>query len=131
MVWNTMHFMRRCKIGSLASWLRVLVLMVILASAGAIGCDPTSEPAGDRAIQVTVLPEGSLLVEGRKMTVRELPDRLKSMRIPSKTPIKVEVEENTPMATISEITRSLASAGYGKIVFTRPKRADSFAKKPH
>lgn len=103
----------------------ICVLLLALATAG---CGMTGNNLSNNTIHVSVSQGGDITVNGKTTELSQLAGKLKSLGATADTCIKVSVPKETPTSTMSEITRNLASAGFRKIIFTRPKQVDSFLK---
>jgi hypothetical protein len=101
----------------------VLALSVGLSAALTQGCASFSAGSGREAVRVVLLPGGAFRLEGRTVRLRDLPQGLRSLGANSGTSIIVSVPPQTPATTISRVTSELASFGFPRIVFMKPRRA--------
>jgi hypothetical protein len=104
-----------------------LALAVCVGVAGGLaGC---GTPGGDGSldsVQVRVSPGGAVSVNGKTVALVHLTDRLASLGATPRTRITVMIPRDESASAIESIAGRLASAGYRKVVFTRPRRADAF-----
>lgn len=86
---------------------------------------------------VRVSNEGLIYVGEKEIELSKLAERLKKDDIPPQTQITVEIPSNTPPATLSAIGRELASNGYRRFIFNKPRKVvaekgqDPLLKKLH
>jgi biopolymer transport protein ExbD len=98
-------------------------LMLALAISVA-GCATPPSSAGkptDEAIVLTLTQEGTLLLNGKATALEHLAKRLRAAGATAETSLTINIPAETPLSSLSTITSRLASAGYRKILFKRPK----------
>ena len=100
-----------------------------LALAGCV----TSSPLG--TAHVTILSDGRASVDGSKVEIAKLGRKLKSLGATPDTKIIVGVPSNTPKATLTGISRTLAVEGFTHVAFRTPVEAtaavsDGASKQP-
>lgn len=102
-----------------------LPCLLLVMMLGLTGCATTKTSAGDGAdgVILTLTPSGAILLEGKASDLDHLARRLRSSGATPDTPITIDIAAETPLATVSSIASRLASAGYRKILFRRPKHA--------
>jgi hypothetical protein len=104
------------------NWLFLCLLGVGLALAG--GC--VSTPISDGMdLRLAMTPSGMVMLEDQSYGPGTLPAALKSRRVATDTPIFVAIPAEAPMDMVKDLSRRLASAGYRRVLFTRPKHADA------
>lgn len=84
----------------------------------------TTDPVSS-SIEATLTADKKFLVQGEETTLAKLPARLKSAGATRATTVRIAVEKNTPEVTMKAIMGKLRSEGYTRIVFTRPRHAES------
>jgi hypothetical protein len=91
------------------------------------GCRTTPSPGSQDpgAIELTLTSSGSILTAGKLTDLDHLARQLHRAGATLDTPITINIPADTPFASVSTITSRLASAGYRRILFKRPKRADA------
>ena len=99
------------------------LLAVLLLS----GCATQREPAGGDydTIRLSMLSSGSIMLDGIPVLPQQLGRKLKRMGATPSTCIKIAVPDNAPKAALSELTVQLATAGFRRILFVRPRHADA------
>lgn len=73
-----------------------------------------------KTAHVTILSNGMAFVDGNTVAIAQLGKKMKSLGAKGDTTIYVAVPADVSQSTIANVTRSLASAGFPKIVFTKP-----------
>ena len=101
-----------------------VLFAVALLTAFLTGCLTGRSVGAWETIYVRLQPSGSLTLEGKTMDVAGLAKRLKSMGATDQTCIEISIPEGTPTATLTAVTQTLASSGYRKILFVKPRRTD-------
>ena len=101
-------------------------LLVLWFGIAALICVPavTSAKDSETTLQAMVSSDEQLTFEGKVVKPKELPAKLKSAGAKPDTMIRILIQKNTPEATIKNISRALANAGFRKFVFTQPKQAE-------
>jgi biopolymer transport protein ExbD len=97
-----------------------LMLALAISMTGCATTPAVSDHSSD-SIALTLTASGTILLNGRETPPDRLAKRLRSAGATLDTPISIDIAADTPLASVSEITRRLASAGYRKILFKRPK----------
>lgn len=110
---------RNVAAGMAMAWLAAAALAVC-------GCNTTRD-GGVAAVQVTMAGDDLFEVGRRSAKLAELPALLKKNGAGPATEVIVVVSETTPGGAISAIGGKLSSAGYRKVVFRKPRHAESFA----
>jgi biopolymer transport protein ExbD len=87
------------------------------------GCS-SSRSFPNNTVQIAVSADQKITVEGKAVDAAKLPNRLKSMGVTSDTVIRVLIQQNTSPDLMREITRSLGSAGFRRVLFTQPKHIE-------
>ncbi len=106
-----------------------LVGLLILVFASTGGCVSTTPDRAD-GIHLTLTSVGTLMLDGKVVERSALPGALKSCGASPSTPIIVAIPANTSMKVVSALTSQLASAGYTRVAFTRPRHADAGPSSP-
>ena len=97
--------------------------VVLLAASLAGGCAaPHAGQSGP--VQVSLVSSREVVVAGSRVPLSRLPRKLKAMGARSATPIQVAIPENTPMQVVSNVTTSLARAGFRRVLFRRPRQTE-------
>ena len=86
---------------------------------------PEVSSAAGRTILVTLLNKDTVQVDGKSIRVGLLAGALKAKGADPKTGIRIDVPADTPMTTLSDLTRRLTAAGYTRVLFTKPRKADA------
>lgn len=104
------------------TYLNGALLSVFLAVAH--GCvTPYGNP--DLPLAIHVDEHQTLIVKGEKVSVKELPDRLRSLGVGPKQQIEVRCGGDLDRDLIREITGVLASKGYRKLIFVGKRKSVS------
>ncbi|MDD4870151.1 MAG: hypothetical protein PHR77_06290 [Kiritimatiellae bacterium] len=93
------------------------------------GCS-ASRNFPNNTVQVVVSIDQKITLEGQPVQIADLASKLKSIGATPNTIIRVLIHKNTSTEMMKDISRSLASGGYRKMVFTQPKQAEVFSKEP-
>ncbi|MFC1498645.1 hypothetical protein ACFLS1_09295 [Verrucomicrobiota bacterium] len=102
--------------------MRSIICVLAICLAGCVAVP------SDRSSDVAVTSDGKISAGGRIVEIDQLPRRLKSMGIKVNDSVTILIREDTSPSTLTEISRVLASAGYGRIMFSKPKRTIAVAK---
>lgn len=103
----------------------LLLWLIILGFAGTGMAAP--EVASPSAI--TMKTPATFMVNEREVASADLLKALKKNKIPTDTPLVIEVPANTSMDIIKNLTQRLATAGY-KPFFKYPRHADATVTDP-
>ncbi|MEI6168645.1 MAG: hypothetical protein WCS52_15795 [bacterium] len=104
----------------LALWLSLSGLATSLVAAPEV-----TVPAG-----IVMKTPDTFIVNDREYTSSDLIKGLKKNKIPTASPLIVEVPADTSMTVIKDLTQRLATAGY-KPFFKYPRHADAAVKDPN
>jgi len=77
----------------------------------------------DNAMTVHVSGEGRITLRGRDVQLKELATKLRKRGCTSKTTITVEIPADATVNFIQAMTKQLASGGFRRVIFARPKKA--------
>ncbi len=91
------------------------------------GC-ATGGGRGPSRVQVSVLTDGRASVEGRVVAMEEMAGLLKAVGASASTTIAVELPQALPQAELMRITGLLRRAGYVRVIFKRPRRAEALTE---
>jgi hypothetical protein len=103
-------------------------LAAVLAFSG--GCSTLSgEPL--RSVELSVTSDGALHMDGRKTPLEKLPARLKRAGAGAQTSVIIDVPPDLSPGTLKDISRTLVSGGYQRILFKKhPRQAQVFTGPP-
>ena len=101
---------------------RFAVLIVVALVLGVQGCS-TGGAGGRSSLEVSLLSDGKVSVEGRVTAMPGLPKAVKAAGAGPSTSIRVAVPQGGSQAEMMRITKTLRQAGYVRVLFTRPRRA--------
>lgn len=99
----------------------------VLAAAACLcvtGCASFSGPAPS-TITMRVTPDGVLLLDDTPVLMAKLPHELKSRGANSQTSIHVAVPEQPSSQQLRQITETLATSGFPRVIFTKPQKASA------
>ncbi len=99
---------------------RLVIFVAVALMLGSQGCSTTG--GGRSTLQVSLLHDGKVSVDGRVAAMHQLPGAVKSAGAGRATSITVAVTEGTSQAEMMKITTTLRNAGYARVLFTRPRR---------
>lgn len=102
------------------------VVMAIGVMATVSGCVSTPAPETGE-IHLTMTSVGTVLIDGKTVARSELPRLLKASGAEAGTPIVVAIPAKTPMTAVTALASQLASAGYRRVAFTRPRHVEAKA----
>lgn len=105
--------------------LPVLMLSLLVPSAWAQGALPKPAPEV-KPFNITLLDNGMFQVGDATVKLGQLTDKLKSLRIPANAPIRIALTGDAPETTLRAIGGKLASNGYRRFMFVKPRHAESF-----
>ena len=91
------------------------------------GCATT--PAGGRsAIVVEIHQDGTGSVGGKRVEWNALPKEMRKQGAGPATGVRVEVPATLSTRQLTDVSRLLASSGFGKVVFSTPRKASTEVK---
>ena len=91
---------------------------------GLVGCISTPGGASSE-VHLSLTAVGTIMMDGKVIRRDDLPRIIKTAGAGPATPIIVSTEAATPMPAISALTSQLATAGYGCVIFKRPRHAEA------
>lgn len=100
----------------------IIVTLVLLLAGASLSCRIGTGSIGSERLRVTLSADGVITLRGRPVPLERLPAKLKSAGAGPQTSIDIAVAASTPQIRMAEITRVLASAGYSRIMFVRPRK---------
>jgi len=83
------------------------------------GCAASSNLPG-APLHIAILSDGVASVDGRRVEIPKLGKKLKSLGATANTTLYIAVPADVSSAVLTDVTRTLASAGFPKIIFTKP-----------
>lgn len=93
------------------------------------GCTSTSsQQKGVKSVDVTMTLRGSVLIDGNIVPLRRLPNALKSRGATSRTAIRIVVPDNVSEEAVRNISETLVSSGYPRMIFSKPLKASAVKK---
>ena len=84
----------------------------------------------NNTVQVVVSIDQKITLEGKPVDVKNLPSKLKSIGATPNIIVRILIHKNTSTEMMKEISRSLASGGYRRMIFTQPKQAEAYSRDP-
>jgi biopolymer transport protein ExbD len=99
----------------------ILVAIVMLLP----GC---ASPSMDR-LTIHLSESGAISINGKRIPLAEVPDRLRKMGATQKTGVRIETPPGISKYTLQTITKTLASQGYTRLFFTAPEQVSATVKK--
>ncbi len=100
------------------------IVLVIACCVATLGCS-TSGKGGPSSLRVYVLEDGTFDVNGRVAALSDLGKAVKAAGAKPATSIKVAVPDTASQAEMTRIMSELRRAGYVRVLFTRPRRAQA------
>lgn len=100
--------------------LKCLIALALMVSFSGCASAQVLKPAD---AHVRLSTNGRLYVGKIETPVKKLAAQLKKDGIGPKTQITIEIPPNTPPQALTVITRELASSGYRRILFSKPRKA--------
>lgn len=90
------------------------------------GCSLTGERiSGGVAHLAIAAQDGRILIGSKEVPLNKLPERLRRMGAKPTTEIQITVSDDVSPAVLSALTGKLRSAGYAKVIFVKPRKAES------
>jgi len=80
--------------------------------------------------EFSVSASGVIEVNGHRLSVTDLPRKLKSERVTADTTIFIAINKNTSISRVSEIMKTLSREGFRKVMVKKPRQAISEIKTP-
>lgn len=110
------HLKGFCGTGSAGILLGVMFVM--------LGSPQRTEAAAltNLTVSLSLITAGKISVHDEPMDVARLPRKLKSMGANTQTPITFSIPEDTPVQSLTPVSRELYNAGFRKFVFVRPRQ---------
>jgi|GEM_PF-2254778 len=106
----------------------ILVAVFVLLAGGCLS--PSGKVGPDNSVKVSLVKSGTVEIDGRAMPVDQLASRLKRMGANPTTSVIVAVPEKTTNHDLASLTRQLRSAGFIKVIFTKPRHTDTNISTP-
>jgi len=105
-------------------------VVALLAAVTLIGAACFAPGAGSlRSVELALASGDACTLNGRIVSFRDLPRALKAAGAGRRTVINVKIPSDVPAEALRSLTSRLASAGYSRVVFARPRRTAARAKK--
>jgi hypothetical protein len=104
-----------------------VLLVVSVSNLWALG---PADNAPSSTAQITLLQNGEFAVGEAKLKLADVPPKLKALRIPPTTMIRIAVPAGTSTNALKAIAGKLASSGYRMVLFTPPKRVEAYVGVP-
>ena len=96
--------------------------LIALLCGGFTGCASPASAGDSKTAEVVLLASGQVVLGNRRMTMEELPARLRSQGYRAgKTMVEISISSGTTEPQIRKVAGTLATAGYGRVVFVTPR----------
>lgn len=105
------------------------IALIVAAGFALQGCMSAFGPAPEE-MTLNLLSEGTITVKGFPVALTELPRKLKALGAAEGTEIIIMLPEQYSPKTCSDITSTLASAGFKRILFSKPRHSVAYQQKP-
>jgi len=105
--------------GRTISWRIAIILVAALAIAG---CTTTAKL---NRVEIRLLPGNQVAMAGKVVPLASVPAALKRAGATPQTAIVVQAPATLPPAEFKRLSGILASRGFRKVMFTRPRKTDS------
>jgi len=105
-------------------WKSIATALCLLAIA--TGC-ATTRLTGE--VEIQLINASSVSIGDKIVGIADVPGELKAMGAGPETAIHITVPRNMPHATLQQVLKPLASAGFRKLVFVTERHAEAEAKK--
>ena len=102
------------------TYISAIGLAVALLAGGTAGCQ-TASPSRDGERRVMVHPDGSVSVDGRVTKIEDMPGRLRSAGFEESASVYIGIPEQPSTAILTKVSSVLASSGYQRVVFVKPR----------
>jgi len=101
----------------------ILTVSILLGATIALSGCASAQVLRPVSAHVRLADNGRLYVGKTETPIRKLADQLKKEGISPKTQVTIEIPPNTPPQALTAISRALASNGYRRILFSKPRKA--------
>ncbi len=105
------------------------LLVAVFTLSGCMSPSSSTDNQGD-TLHLSVLPTGTIVYENQSIPRDRLVKTLRRAGATPETTIIVDIPTLMPMTEVSSLTKILASAGYRRVFYKRPKHAASGIVKP-
>jgi hypothetical protein len=102
---------------------RGAIALAMALLVGGMGACRTSAPARNADERILIHPDGALSIDGRIVTVEQMPARLRSAGFEKSATLRIGIPETPSPAVLTKVSSVLASSGYQRIVFVKPRAA--------
>lgn len=105
--------------------MKVMLQIIIFAAfcCGLGGLTTVAEARESKTAEVVLLTSGQVVLGNRRMNPEDLPARLRSQGFkPGQTMVEVSISSGTTEPQIRRVAGTLATAGYGRVVFVAPRQ---------
>lgn len=99
------------------------LLLAVLAAVVLSSCHSPSGTAGEEVVvQAQLLNGQRIACDGKEVGVPSFVTLLKKRHVPLDATLRIAVPAGLPSSALTELSSRLISAGYRKILFTRPRQ---------
>jgi hypothetical protein len=109
-------------------FLSFVALLAVCSFTGCMSPATPSNTSGD-SLHLSVLPTGTWIVNGKSIPRDQLISALHKTGATSETTLYVDIPRTLPLTEVASLTKMLASAGYRRVFYKRPKHAASSGSK--
>jgi biopolymer transport protein ExbD len=99
-----------------------MALLVSIIVLGMSGCGTTRDQSDKLVIHITLSSSGTLEIDGKKTSTAELARKVKSMGATPRSRIEIAVPSDTSASAMADIARALATGGYRRVIFIKPRQ---------
>lgn len=105
--------------------------VAMLAACSLTGCMNPTPPSNTTgaSLHLSVLPTGTWIVNGKSIPRDQLIAALHKTGATPETTLYIDIPKTLPLTEVASLTKMLASAGYRRVFYKRPKQAASTGSK--
>lgn len=85
-------------------------------------CLSLAEAASPKRVDIRLSKEGRIFVADEDTGIKGMVKAIKKRKADRRTTLYIEIPENTSPKTMKQITATLASHSFGRIIFTKPRK---------
>ena len=102
-----------------------LALVGLCLQLGAGGCALPGSGTPPAKINLRMTPTGELFVGEKPVLLEKLPQTLRAQGAAHATAVYIEVPDGVSPSDIRAITSTLATKGYSRLIFTKPRKTSA------
>ena len=108
---------------------RLAFLLAVGTLSGCMSPTRATETTGD-SITMSILPDGTVMLGDNAISRDRLVKSLRKAGATPETTLYVNIPAALPLQEVSALTKTLASSGYRRVFYKRPKHTEARVVKP-